>query len=159
MKNILKFAMVGLVAVAPVVLAQSLNPVDVNTASKLHDQAAELRAQATSRPDGTASVTLDKYKNHYTMLIVRTKPGGAEQHNHVNDFFIVEDGEATIFIGGTIVNPKETEAGEVRGTGLQDAVPHVVHSGDIIHIASGIPHQTVPSPGKTFTYFVIKVAD
>jgi hypothetical protein len=29
--------------------------------------------------------------------------------------------------------------------------------GDVVHIAAGVPHQTLVAPGKQFTYFIIKV--
>jgi quercetin dioxygenase-like cupin family protein len=92
------------------------------------------------------------------MLSVRTKPGGAEQHNHYADIFIVLDGEVTEVIGGTMENGKETVPGELRGTRVTGGEEHVMRKGDLIHIAPGVPHQTTVANGTSFTYFVIKVA-
>ena len=44
-----------------------------------------------------------------------------------------------------------------RGTRIEGGTPHVMHPGDIVHIAAGTPHQTVVDPGKTFVYFVVKI--
>jgi uncharacterized RmlC-like cupin family protein len=71
----------------------------------------------------------------------------------------VEDGEATVLTGGTVVDPKEASPGEMRGSGLEGATPHVIRKGDVMHISPGVPHQTVVAAGKTFTYYVIKVAE
>lgn len=149
---------VATVAMSVAAVAQN-TPVasDVRTSQQIRKQAADLLMEARSKPDGSAGVTLEKYPNHYTMLTVRVKSGGVEMHKTAADFFIVEEGEATIRTGGTIVDPKESKAGEVRGTRLDGAQERVVHPGDVVHIAAGVPHQTVVAPGKTFTYYVIKV--
>ena len=134
-------------------------PFDEVTAAELTTQAAALLKQAQASPSGLANVTLKKYPGHLTMLTVRTKPGGAEQHDHWNDIFIALDGEATVVVGGTIENKKETTPGEPRGTRVVGGTEHVMHKGDIVHISPGLPHQTLVPAGKAFTYYVIKVAE
>ncbi|MBS1815645.1 MAG: hypothetical protein JSS87_12280 [Acidobacteria bacterium] len=139
--------------------AQTLPPssADIRTSEQIRKQAADMLVQARSNPGGVASVTLEKYPNHYTMLTVRTKSGGVEMHKSAADFFIVIEGEATILTGGTIADPKEAQPGETRGTKLTGAQSRTVHPGDVVHIAPGVPHQTLVAPGKIFTYYVIKV--
>jgi uncharacterized RmlC-like cupin family protein len=78
------------------------NPVDVRTQAAIDAQAKTLLADAQKSPSGIASVTLEKYPGHLTMLI---------------------------------------------------------RKGDVMHISPGVPHQTMVAPGKTFTYYVIKVAE
>ncbi len=134
------------------------NPVDVRTDAQIKEQAKTLLAEARKSPAGSATVTLEKYPGHLTMLTVRTKPGGAEVHAAFNDFFIVEDGEATVLTGGTVVDAKETAPGETRGSRVEGGTPHLIKKGDVMHISPTVPHQTVVAPGKTFTYYVIKVA-
>ena len=153
-------AAVILVGANSVALTQMTNnPVDVRTQAAINAQAATLLADAQKSSSGTAGVTLEKYPGHLTMLTVRTKPGGAEVHAAFNDFFIVEDGEATVMVGGTVIDSKEASPGEIRGSGLSGATPHVIRKGDVMHISPNVPHQTVVAPGKTFTYYVIKVAE
>lgn len=130
---------------------------DEMTRAQLDQRAAELLKQAQASPSGLASVTLQKYPGHFTMLTVRTKSGGAEQHDHAADMFIVLSGEATEVTGGTIENVKTSSPGELRGSRVVGGTEHVMRTGDVIHIAPGTPHQTVVAPGQTFTYFVIKV--
>lgn len=129
------------------------------TLAEQQQKAAEMLKQAQASPNGIASVTLNKYPNHFTMFTVRTKSGGAEQHDHYSDIFVVLDGEATEMIGGTIADSKTSSPGETRGSRVVGGVEHPMHKGDIIHISPGTPHQTMVAPGKTFTYYVIKVAE
>lgn len=133
------------------------NPFDQLTRAELQTRAAAMLTQAQASPSGMSSVTLQKYPGHFTMLTVRTRSGGAEQHDHASDFFFVLDGEATEVVGGSIPNSKASKPGELRGPKVVGGVEHVMRPGDIIHISPGTPHQTLVAPGKSFTYFVIKV--
>lgn len=108
---------------------------------------------------GSAGITLARYNGHYTMLTARTASGGAEQHGHFADFLFVVDGEGTEMTGGTIVDPKPGQNGEVRGKTLEGATAHVLHKGDVIHIPAGTPHQAIEAPGQSITIFVIKVEE
>ena len=134
-----------------------VKPIDRRSAAAIAAQAKTLLVEAQASPSGSASVTLEKYPGHLTMLTVRTKSGGAEMHRDWNDIFVVVDGEANEVTGGTIVGAKETTPGETRGTMVQGGTPTVMQKGDVIHISPNTPHQTVLAPGKTFTYYVIKV--
>ena len=132
--------------------------IDRDAAEALAAKASALIAEAQNSPSGLATVTLKKYPGLYTMLTVRTKSGGAEMHADTNDIFVVLGGEATEITGGTIVDPKEASPGETRGARVDGGVSTPMRKGDIIHIDPNIPHQTILSPGMTFTYYVIKVA-
>jgi mannose-6-phosphate isomerase-like protein (cupin superfamily) len=134
-------------------------PFDETTAAELTTQSAALLRQAQSSANGLASVTLQKYPGHLTMLTARTKAGGAEQHNHWTDIFIVLDGEARVVVGGTIEDAKQTSPGEIRGTRVVGGTEHIMRKGDVVHISPGLPHQTIVAPGRSFTYYVIKVAE
>lgn len=135
----------------------STNPIDVRTAAQIDRQAHEFLEQARNKPDGSVSTTLERYPGHLTMLTARTKSGGAELHQHFNDFFVVLDGEATEVTGGTIEDAREVSPGEIRGKRVVGGTEHPMHKGDVIHISPGTPHQTVVPEGKYFLYYVIKV--
>lgn len=122
----------------------------------LADQGKALLEQAREG-SGSAGITLAHYKDHYTMLTARTKSGGGELHGHYADFLFVIAGEGTEMTGGTMLNPKELQDGEVRGTGLAGATTHILRKGDVIHIPAGTPHQAIEAPGQSITIFVIKV--
>ncbi len=132
--------------------------VDDRTADALATQAKTLMEEARKTESGNVAVTLEKYPAHSTMLSVRVKSGGAEVHADYNDIFIALDGEATVITGGTVVDPKEVSPGETRGAKVEGGVPTVMHKGDVMHISPGVPHQTMVAAGKTFTYYVVKIA-
>jgi mannose-6-phosphate isomerase-like protein (cupin superfamily) len=121
-------------------------------------QGEQLLAKARAG-NGSTAITLANYKGHYTMLTARTKSGGGELHQHYADFLFVIAGEGTELTGGTMLNPKDLPDGEVRGTGLDGATPHILHKGDVIHIPAGTPHQAIEAPGQTITIYVIKVRE
>ena len=124
----------------------------------LAQQGKELLEKAKAG-NGSAGITLANYNGHYTMLTARTQSGGGEQHKHFADFLFVIDGEGTELTGGTLVDAKEGPNGEVRGTRLEGATPHVLHKGDVIHIPAGTPHQAIEAPGQSITIYVIKVQE
>jgi mannose-6-phosphate isomerase-like protein (cupin superfamily) len=131
--------------------------VEYRPAQSLEELAGKLMRASESTPSGNVSVTLDKLPNHFTMLSTRVKSGGAELHKTYSDIFVVMDGEATEITGGTIVDPK-TMGSEIRGTRVEGGVAQVLRKGDVITIAPNTTHQTMVAAGKTFTYFVVKVA-
>lgn len=93
------------------------------------------------------------------MLTVRNASGGAEVHEHYADIFFVVDGEATLTSGGTVVDPKTTAPGEIRGNSVSGGVQQKLGKGDVIHISPNTPHQLTIAKGKSFTYFVVKVKE
>lgn len=131
---------------------------EVQQFDQLAERGKALVQQAKSG-SGSAGITLSRYPGHYTMLTARSASGGAEVHGHFADFLIVVDGEGTELTGGTVVDPKNNPNGEIRGTRLDGATPHVLHKGDVIHIPAGTPHQAIEAPGQTITIFVIKIEE
>jgi mannose-6-phosphate isomerase-like protein (cupin superfamily) len=105
----------------------------------------------------SASEPLGKYGNHSAMLGHREGSGEAEFHETKADFFVVQEGEARLVVGGTIENPSTPSPGEIRGSSITGGVTRNLKSGDIVHIPPKVPHQLLLDPGAQFTYFVIKV--
>ncbi len=132
--------------------------VDHITQSELIEKAQALNAKAQD-PDGAASVKLDEYPNHFTMIALRHKDGGAEVHENYADFFFVVQGHATLLSGGTVQDGKTVSSGEIRGTSVQNGDRTSLSEGDIVHIPAAVPHQLLISDGGTFVYFVIKVKE
>ena len=144
-------------SVVPVAAAQTIR-VDHLTQRQLIDKAMELNAKALGS-DGAASAKLDDYSNHFTMISLRHKDGGAEIHEEFADFFLVVRGHATLLTGGTVLNGKTVSPGEIRGTSLQDGTRTALGQGDIVHIPATLSHQLLVPQGGTFIYFVIKVKE
>ena len=66
---------------------------------------------------------------------------GAEMHDNTNHVFIIMDGEAEFITGGKMVNPKVTDPGQTRGTGIEGGASHHLTKGDVITIPAKTPHQ------------------
>ena len=66
---------------------------------------------------------------------------GAEMHDNTNHVFIIMDGEAEFITGGKMVNPKVTDPGQTRATGVEGGESHHLTKGDVITIPAKTPHQ------------------
>jgi mannose-6-phosphate isomerase-like protein (cupin superfamily) len=147
------------VAACAVPIAAAQTPVaDRLTQSQLIEQAQQLSAMAQG-PSGSTSVKLNEYPNHYTMIALRHKDGGAEIHENFADFFLVVQSRATLVTGGSVENGKEVSPGEIRGTSVRNGTSMTLNPGDVVHIPATVPHQMLVPDGSTFIYFVIKVKE
>ena len=151
----------GIVAMAITASTALVQAGGVNhySAAQLKQMAHKLEQQESFRTTGSAAETLEKYPGSFTMLSVRNTSGGAELHEHYADIFFVVEGDATLISGGTVVDPKTTAPGEIRGTAVSGGVEQKLGKGDVVHIASNTPHQLSIPKGKTFIYFVVKVKE
>ncbi len=131
--------------------------VDHLTQSELLSKALALEAEAT--PGGSASAKLAEYPNHFTMIALRKKSGGAEIHEKVADFFFVVRGKATLVTGGMVVDAQTVSPGEIRGPQVQGGVRTFLGKGDVVHIPAHVPHQLLLPDHGEFVYFVIKVQE
>jgi glc operon protein GlcG len=129
------------------------------SAAELQRMAHKLEQQESFRATGLVDETLEKYPGSFTMLTVRNTSGVVELHEHYSDIFFVVDGEATLTSGGTVVNPKTTAPGEIRGSSVAGGVKQELGKGDVVHISPNTPHQLAIPKGKSFTYFVVKVKE
>ena len=66
---------------------------------------------------------------------------GAEMHDNTNHVLIIMDGEAEFITGGKMVNPKVTDPGQTRATGVEGGESHHLTKGDVITIPAKTPHQ------------------
>ncbi len=137
--------------------AMSKNEADYHSAAWLHEQGEKLIAQARAGT-GSATLALEKYPGHFMSLTARTKSGTGEMHAEWNDIFVALEGEANVLIGGHLENRMEKPNGESAGTRVVGGTEHIMHKGDVLHIAPGVAHQTTVPEGKTFVYFVVKAA-
>ena len=98
---------------------------------------------------------LGSYDNHLIGISHREGDGSAEIHETQVDIWIVDSGEATLVLGGTVIEPKTVKPHEIRGKSIEGGTTHQLTAGDIVHIPVNVPHQLKIS--KSFTYTVIKV--
>jgi mannose-6-phosphate isomerase-like protein (cupin superfamily) len=131
--------------------------VDHLTQSQMLEKAQQLDQQASQT--GSASAKLDQYPNHFTMIAMRKKDGGAEIHQQYADFFFVLRGKANLVTGGTVVDAKTASPGEIKGASVKDGTTTALGEGDMVHIPAGVPHQLLLPDHGEFVYFVIKVKE
>ena len=135
-----------------------------NTPAFEHWTGAQLSAFSTSlvqkmSAQKVATQPLGNYGNHAIMVLHREGPGEAEFHKTQADVFIVQSGQASILVGGSVVDPKPLGAKEIRGSSIQGGQRYTLGPGDIVHIPSNTPHQVIVESGKQITYAIVKVND
>ena len=104
-----------------------------------------------------ATQQLTAFGNYSFMVAHREGPGEAEYHETQADIFVVENGQATLVYGGTMVDAKTTAPNEKRGPSINGGTEKKIGPGDVVTIPAKLPHQVKVDAGKPFTYFVIKV--
>jgi mannose-6-phosphate isomerase-like protein (cupin superfamily) len=104
-----------------------------------------------------ASESLGRFGNHSFMVAHREGDGEAELHETQADVFFVQSGAATLVVGGTVVDPKTTAPGEIRGPSIKDGEEKKLGAGDMVHIPAKMPHQLLVARGKQVTYAVVKI--
>jgi len=114
--------------------------------------AAEVDAARAAGDSGTPVIVDPEFK---VIAGRRDKPGQAEAHARDTDIFIVLDGNATIVIGGELIDPKEASTGEMRGAGIKGGTDYALSKGVVLTVPRNTPHWVKETkPG--FRYFVVK---
>jgi uncharacterized RmlC-like cupin family protein len=125
------------------------------TAEQLRTHEEALRK---TMKNGLASETLGHWGNHLLLKTRREASNGqAELHEKQADLIVVQSGQATIIIGGKIVNGKATAPNERRGTSIEGGERQALKAGDVVHVPVKTPHQVVLDAGQTLDYVVLKV--
>jgi mannose-6-phosphate isomerase-like protein (cupin superfamily) len=70
----------------------------------------------------------------------RTANGNIEIHEKETDIFYIMDGSATIIVGGTAVEPRQTRPGQMTAKDIQDGQTYNLKKGDVLVIPAGTPH-------------------
>lgn len=122
-------------------------------------QLKELGKQLAPKVDAqhVALQQLGKYDNHGVLFIHREGNGEAELHETQVDLFFVQNGQATLVVGGAMVEGRTTAPHEIRGSAINGGSSRKLSAGDVVHIPAGVPHQVMVESGKQFDYVVIKV--
>jgi len=121
-------------------------------AQVLYFKPAEVDAARAVGDTGSALINNSEFK---VMASRREKVGQAEIHVTDTDIFIVLEGNATIAIGGKMLDAKEVSPGEIRGSGIDGGTEYSLEKGVVLTVPRNTPHwikQTRPG----FRYFVVK---
>lgn len=119
---------------------------------------ADLKAKVDAAKPDDHKVRLDRvanWGNHSLLAIRRDGDGEAEVHDTQVDVIFVKSGEGTLVLGGTVVEPRTTGPGEIRGKSIKGGISKKMVAGDIIHVPAKLPHQMLVP--KTLIFEVVKV--
>ena len=108
-------------------------------------------------PQMVATEQLASYGGHSLVVVHREGSGEAEIHGSLADIFVVQSGEATLLVGGTLVGGKNTGPGEIRGSGITGGEKRQLAAGDMVHVPAGMPHQVTLEKGRQLTYVIVKI--
>ncbi len=90
-------------------------------------------------------------------LAQRRQAGQVEFHDHTNHVFIMEEGEATLVVGGTMVDAKRTSPDQMRAPSLEGGTTYHLSKGDVITIPAKTPHWFKEVPTKTVAYYAVNI--
>jgi mannose-6-phosphate isomerase-like protein (cupin superfamily) len=91
------------------------------------------------------------------VLAQRRESGPVEYHDHTNHVFVMVEGEATLVVGGTMVEPKRTAPDQMRAPSLEGGTTYHLSKGDVITIPAKTPHWFKEVPTKTVAYYAVNI--
>lgn len=91
------------------------------------------------------------------VLAQRRRAGEVEYHDHTNHVFIIVEGEATLVVGGTMVNAKRTAPDQLRAPSAEGGTTYHLSKGDVITIPAKTPHWFKEIPTKTVAYYAVNI--
>ncbi len=91
------------------------------------------------------------------VLAQRREAGVVEYHDHTNHVFVMVEGEATLVVGGTMVDPKRTASDQMRAPSLEGGTTYHLSKGDVITIPAKTPHWFKEVPTKTVAYYAVNI--
>jgi uncharacterized RmlC-like cupin family protein len=118
----------------------------------------DLKTRVDAAKPDDHKVRMDRvanWGNHSLLAIRREADGEAEVHDTQVDVIFVKSGEGTLILGGTVVEPRTTAPGEIRGKSIKGGVSKKMAAGDVIHVPAKIPHQMLVP--KSLSFEVVKV--
>ncbi|HET9863304.1 MAG TPA: hypothetical protein VFP37_07655 [Steroidobacteraceae bacterium] len=113
---------------------------------------AEVQA---ARAAGETGSTLLEEPDFKILASRRDRPGQSEVHAGDTDIFVVIGGQATIVLGGKMLDAREVSPGEFRGSGIEGGTAYLLEPGVVLTVPRNTPHWVRETqPG--FRYYVIK---
>jgi mannose-6-phosphate isomerase-like protein (cupin superfamily) len=152
MKIFLKLARVFPVVALLIFTANSLGggvPAAVHYIS--HEKANSVMADVTAKGGPIVS------DPGLIVLAMRREAGEAEYHDRTNHVFILVDGEATMVVGGKMVDARRTAPDQMRAPSLEGGVTYHLTKGDVITIPAKTPHWFKEVPTKTVAYYAVNM--
>ena len=149
-------ALVVVLALAGFAADTSKEPV-LWSAQSMKDFDQKLEAKSQGSPNKVGAEIVTRYGNHLMWQVHREGSGAAELHVKESDTFIVNGGEATVIVGGTMAGKKSIGPNEFQGSSINGGTRTKINPGDIFHIPADTPHQVLVEQGTKFAYMILKV--
>lgn len=144
-------------ALTILILGQVAMPAASSVTFLTADQLAAALRSAHGRQAGIELVELVKQPGYSVLQVRRTVPGASEVHADMADVWYVLRGEATLVTGGSVVEGRTTEPGEIRGKGVTGGEERHLSGGDVVSIPPGTPHWISKVQGEV-VYLVVKAS-
>lgn len=117
--------------------------------------AKDVNALTDKAGPGPKTAYVGDHVNYYVEYATRNDAGNeTEVHAHWSHYINVLSGEAVLSYGGTVVNPRDTAPGQIRGSAIAGGKTITLHAGDYVQIPAGTPHMLNPAKGTKFHYVV-----
>jgi len=122
--------------------------------------AAGVPTKVTYIPHDTVSSTMAKGGSILNdagliLLAQRRGAGDVEFHEKTNHVFIIVEGEGTFVTGGTMMDAKQTNPDQRRGSSIQGGQTFHLTKGDVITVPAKTPHWWKEVPTKTIAYYAV----
>jgi mannose-6-phosphate isomerase-like protein (cupin superfamily) len=112
-----------------------------------HDKVTEVMAKGGSIVSDPGLVVLAQ----------RRQAGEVEYHERTNHVFVMVEGEATLVVGGTMVNARRTAPDQMRAPSAEGGTTYHMTKGDVITIPAKTPHWFKEVPTKTVAYYAVNI--
>ena len=127
-------------AMAGVLMLLPICSIAWGQASDGQKSAAELKASVSKPTDGRATQDIWVGDQYTVLTSLRLVPGEVEVHTKRADVFVVQEGRATILLGGTVEGGHETASNELRGGRIIGGHERTVNPGAVSYT-----HLTLPT--------------
>ena len=128
------------------------------TSPILLERCAYLRKMARAG-EGFATDTLRESAGYSATLVTRLRNSPAEALESVAQFIFVLEGRATLITGGLIENPRKIAPGHTTGSSIAGGTAQDLRTGDVVHIAAGVPVQFQVPNEKAFSCLVLRITE
>jgi len=91
------------------------------------------------------------------VLAQRREAGMVEYHDHTNHVFVMVEGEATLVVGGKMIDAKRTAPDQMRAPSAEGGTTYHLSKGDVITIPAKTPHWFKEVPTKTVAYYAVNI--
>jgi mannose-6-phosphate isomerase-like protein (cupin superfamily) len=122
-------------------------------------QMADLDKKLLSSMDATKGSRVDMMATDHSFFMVTHResnsPSGEVHQKHA-DFGVVRSGDAAILSGGKLIDAKQSEPDELRGT-IEGGTLHRLKPGDAYYVPANVPHQFIVEPGQHIRVEILKV--